>query len=38
MESTLPWIVWFVGSMIVALLLVTFIPDIALFLPRLLAQ
>ena len=33
MESTVPWIVWFVGSMIVALLLVTFIPDIALFLP-----
>jgi tripartite ATP-independent transporter DctM subunit len=38
MESTVPWIAWFVGSMIVALLLVTFVPEIALFLPRLMAS
>jgi tripartite ATP-independent transporter DctM subunit len=38
MESTVPWIVWFVGAMIVALMLVTFVPDIALFLPRLMAS
>jgi TRAP-type C4-dicarboxylate transport system permease large subunit len=38
MESTVPWVAWFVGSMIVALLLVAFVPDIALFLPRLMAS
>jgi C4-dicarboxylate transporter, DctM subunit len=34
MESTVPWVMWFVLSMLLALLLVTFVPDIALFLPR----
>lgn len=34
MESTVPWVVWFVLSMLMALLLVTFVPEIALFLPR----
>lgn len=37
MEQTIPWVVWFVGAMIGALLLVTFLPDIALVLPRLMA-
>jgi len=27
-------VIWFVLSMLLALLLVTFVPDIALFLPR----
>jgi tripartite ATP-independent transporter DctM subunit len=34
MESTVPWVIWFVLSMLLALLLVTFVPGIALFLPR----
>jgi C4-dicarboxylate transporter, DctM subunit len=34
MESTVPWVIWFVLSMLCALLLVTFVPEIALFLPR----
>lgn len=34
MESTVPWVLWFVLSMLVALLLVTFVPEVALFLPR----
>ncbi len=34
MESTVPWVMWFVLSMLLALLLVTLVPDIALFLPR----
>jgi C4-dicarboxylate transporter DctM subunit len=34
MESTVPWVIWFVLSMALALLLVTFVPEIALFLPR----
>jgi tripartite ATP-independent transporter DctM subunit len=34
MESTVPWVMWFVLSMLAALLLVTFMPEIALFLPR----
>lgn len=34
MESTVPWVTWFVLSMLAALLLVTFVPEIALFLPR----
>lgn len=38
MESTVPWVLWFVLANIVALLLVTFIPEIALFLPRLLGD
>ncbi|MBP0443180.1 TRAP transporter large permease [Roseomonas sp. SSH11] len=35
MESTLPWVIWFVGAMLGALLLVTFVPELVLFLPRL---
>jgi tripartite ATP-independent transporter DctM subunit len=38
MESTVPWVLWFVLANVVALLLVTFIPEIALFLPRLLGD
>jgi tripartite ATP-independent transporter DctM subunit len=38
MESTVPWVLWFVLANIVALLLVTFFPEIALFLPRLLGD
>jgi tripartite ATP-independent transporter DctM subunit len=34
MESTVPWVVWLVAAMTVALALVTFIPEIALWLPR----
>jgi tripartite ATP-independent transporter DctM subunit len=34
MESTLPWISWFVLAMLVALALVIAVPDIALWLPR----
>jgi tripartite ATP-independent transporter DctM subunit len=35
MESTVPWVIWFVLAMTGALLLVTFVPELALFLPRL---
>lgn len=35
MESTVPWVLWFVGAMTVSLLLVTLVPELALFLPRL---
>lgn len=35
MESTVPWVLWFVAAMTGALLLVTFVPELALFLPRL---
>ncbi|WP_426956065.1 TRAP transporter large permease [Muricoccus radiodurans] len=35
MESTIPWVLWFVAAMTGALLLVTFVPELALFLPRL---
>ncbi len=35
-EDTVPWVLWLVGAMTVALLLVTFIPDLALGLPRML--
>ncbi|WP_376097276.1 TRAP transporter large permease [Roseomonas sp. CCTCC AB2023176] len=35
MESTVPWVIWFVAAMTGAMLLVTFVPEIALFLPRL---
>jgi tripartite ATP-independent transporter DctM subunit len=35
MESTLPWVIWFVLAMLGALLLVAFVPELALFLPRL---
>ena len=38
MESTVPWVLWFVLANLVALLLVTFVPEIALFLPRLLGD
>ena len=38
MESTVPWVLWFVLANVVALLLVTFVPEIALFLPRLLGD
>jgi C4-dicarboxylate transporter, DctM subunit len=34
MESTVPWVIWFVLAMLMSLLLVTFVPEIALFLPR----
>jgi tripartite ATP-independent transporter DctM subunit len=34
MESTVPWVMWFVLSMLCALLLVTFLPEVALFVPR----
>jgi tripartite ATP-independent transporter DctM subunit len=34
-ESTVPWVIWFVAAMTAALLLVTFVPEVALFLPRL---
>lgn len=37
-ESTVPWVIWFVLSMLLALLLVTFVPEIALFLPRMLGD
>jgi tripartite ATP-independent transporter DctM subunit len=33
-ESTLPWVVWFVLGMAGMLLAVTFVPEIALWLPR----
>jgi tripartite ATP-independent transporter DctM subunit len=38
MESTIPWVIWFVLAMTGALLLVTFVPEIALFLPRLMGD
>ena len=34
-ESTVPWVIWFVLSMTAAMLLVIFVPELALFLPRL---
>jgi tripartite ATP-independent transporter DctM subunit len=37
-EATVPWVIWFVLSMLSALLLVTFVPDLALFLPRLMGE
>ncbi|QXM25536.1 TRAP transporter large permease [Elioraea tepida] len=37
-ESTVPWVVWFVAAMAAALLLVAFVPEVALFLPRLLGD
>jgi tripartite ATP-independent transporter DctM subunit len=33
-EETVPWVLWLVGAMIAALLLVTFIPELALAVPR----
>jgi C4-dicarboxylate transporter DctM subunit len=34
-ESTIPWVIWFVLAMTATLLLITFVPDLVLFLPRL---
>jgi tripartite ATP-independent transporter DctM subunit len=34
MESTVRWVLWLVGAMVVALMLVTFIPELTLWLPR----
>jgi C4-dicarboxylate transporter DctM subunit len=38
MESTIPWVIWFVLAMTGAMLLVIFVPEIALFLPRMLGD
>lgn len=37
-ESTIPWVIWFVLAMTAALLLVAFVPELALFLPRMLGD
>jgi C4-dicarboxylate transporter DctM subunit len=37
-ESTIPWVVWFVAAMASVLMLVAFLPEVALFLPRLLGD
>lgn len=34
MEDTVPWVLWLVASMTAALLLVTFVPELALAVPR----
>lgn len=34
MESTIPWVLWFVAAMAGTMFLVTFVPEIALWLPR----
>ena len=34
MEETVPWVLWLVGAMTAAMLLVTFIPELALAVPR----
>jgi tripartite ATP-independent transporter DctM subunit len=34
MESTVPWVLWMVAGMTATMLLVTFVPEIALWLPR----
>lgn len=34
MESTIPWVLWMVFAMAGTMLLITFIPDLALWLPR----
>lgn len=34
MESTVPWVLWMIAAMAGTMLLVTFVPDIALWLPR----
>jgi tripartite ATP-independent transporter DctM subunit len=36
MESTIPWVIWMVAAMTGTMLLVTFVPEIALWLPRVL--
>ncbi len=33
-EETVPWVLWFLGAMSTAMLLVTFIPELALAVPR----
>ena len=33
-EETVPWVLWFIGAMTTALLLVTFVPELALAAPR----
>jgi C4-dicarboxylate transporter DctM subunit len=38
MESTVPWVIWFVASMLAALMLITFMPELVLFLPRLMGE
>jgi TRAP-type C4-dicarboxylate transport system permease large subunit len=34
MESTIPWVLWFVAAMAGTMFLVTFVPELALWLPR----
>ena len=34
MESTVPWVLWMIAAMAGTMFLVTFVPDIALWLPR----
>jgi TRAP-type C4-dicarboxylate transport system permease large subunit len=34
MEQTVPWILWFIVSFLVAILAVFFMPELALWLPR----
>ena len=34
MESTVPWVLWMVAAMAGAMVLVTFVPEVALWLPR----
>ncbi|NUB13583.1 TRAP transporter large permease subunit, partial [Azospirillum brasilense] len=34
MESTVRWVLWMVAAMLCALVLVTFVPELALWLPR----
>ena len=34
MESTIPWVLWMVAAMAGTMLLVTFVPELALWLPR----
>lgn len=34
MESTVGWVLWYVAAMAAALLLVSFVPELALWLPR----
>ena len=36
MESTIPWVIWMLIAMVGTMLLVTFVPEIALWLPRVL--
>ena len=34
MESTIPWVLWMVAAMAGTMFLVTFVPELALWLPR----